>query len=649
MLEINKLILSVLLLFILVFSISEGQLFAQIIDQKADVDALIVRAEGLIYDVDSMEVLLHKSVELSKIAGYDLGLAKSYFLLGEMYYGLLDNKRSLDYLQSAKELFEVSRDGEYLMVLHKTMGNVLRNMGEHKTGMQQYKIALRYAEELEIKEEILKIKNNIGIVHQEQSHYEEAIRYFNEALAMNPSMKAKVTILGNIGLTKQKQGHFDSASYYYEFGLNLAEQVQDSASVYVIVDYLTSLYWEEGRAQEALPFCLDLVNYSLSQGNEIALVHPYNMLGLIYNQLKSYQLADDYYQKSLELARKYELSNEVFILANMAINQAAYGNYKLAYDNMFVHSQMKDTLYSLDKNKQLEEVLAKYESEKKEKEIAMLQSEQLMQKANLEKHELIRNVAIVGSVCMSIVLISFIFVYAQKLKTSQLLAQKNDEINQQVIKDILKENEIKTIKASLAGQERERVRMAKELHDGVAGSLAAVKLNLRHVEDSKGLGLDLIISAVGDIYEEVRSLSHNLTPFKVMSAPFVALIQDYVHEIADATGVDFQLVTSQELNLNDMPVQFKVDLYRIIQELVANVVKHASAKSAEVSLTKNDREINLIVEDDGRGFDRSQKNKGIGLENIKHRLETLKGTMHIDSSVGRGTIVNIDLTVPVVA
>ncbi|UXP34053.1 tetratricopeptide repeat protein [Reichenbachiella agarivorans] len=610
---------------------------------------MIASAAQMNHDPDSMISLLQHCIQLSAKNQYISGLANSHFHLGELYYNVSDRINSMKHLQEAQVFFEDLDDQSHLMLLHKMKGNIYGAMIDPTTAMEEYKIALAIAEKLSSNDQALKIKNNIGIIYQEQGHYQEAERYFRESLSMEPSLSTQIAVLGNIGLTKQKQNNFDSALYYYEEALLLAQQSQDSVSMYAIVDYLTSLYWKESMPEKALIYCLDLVDYHRNTQNEWALIHAYNMLGLIYHELRDYQRSESYYEMSLVLAHKYQSKNEAFILANMAFNEAAAGKYEEAYNHLFTHLSVKDTLFSLEKSRQLEEALAQYESEKKEKEIAVLQAEQKLHEANLEKQQLIRNTALGGSVLLLISSVLLISIYAQKLKTNKILAEKNEEINQRNIKTLLKENEIANIKASLEGQEKERMRIARELHDGVAGSLAAVKLNLESMLDSNSSPalLKKAISDVNFTYQEVRTLSHNLSPYKVLKAPFVQLVRDYVHEMAESSGIDIRFVASGNLSFHELSDPLKIEIYRILQELVINLIKHSQAQYAEVVLTKNDLDINLIVEDEGIGFDPKRKHKGIGYDNIYHRVEILKGKIQIDSVKGRGTIVNIDLPLPI--
>jgi signal transduction histidine kinase len=234
--------------------------------------------------------------------------------------------------------------------------------------------------------------------------------------------------------------------------------------------------------------------------------------------------------------------------------------------------------------------------------------------------------------------------YRQRMRNKIQMAAQTEEVNRQRTLELIREHELMTIKANLEGRENERLRISQELHDGVAGSLAGIKLQTRKVADEHNLKeLNLIMQNIDSVYDEVRSLSHNLSPLKVLNTAFIDLLKNQLKLAGEQGSFTWDFICYPEVTLNQLPDTIKIEVYRILQELLANIIRHAHPKTVEVQFTLNDESINLMVEDSGKGFDHHRVAPGVGLSSIRNRVSSLEGKLHIESAIGRGTIINIDI------
>ena len=214
---------------------------------------------------------------------------------------------------------------------------------------------------------------------------------------------------------------------------------------------------------------------------------------------------------------------------------------------------------------------------------------------------------------------------------------------------IMHENEkqMLALNSILKGQEDERSRMAKDLHDGVGGMLSGIKLNLSsmkgniiiHEKDAQLFNKS--ITQLDSAIAEMRRVAHNMMPEALIKFGLSEAIQDYCDGINESNmvklkftplGVDKTIEKSTE-----------VILYRIIQELSSNAIKHAAAKNIFIQLNQHAKGLSLVVEDDGNGFDTTQITKGAGLQNIQSRVDYLRGHLSIESGANKGTSVNIEI------
>lgn len=199
--------------------------------------------------------------------------------------------------------------------------------------------------------------------------------------------------------------------------------------------------------------------------------------------------------------------------------------------------------------------------------------------------------------------------------------------------------------AVLEAEERERIRIARDLHDGVGQTLAAARMTLGNYVSQKKIessemqnSLDLLEDGI----KEIREISHNMMPSSLTKFGLTSALKQFTNKI-NALGkleIELQIVGFKER----FDEKIELVLYRIIQEIISNIIKHAEAKKVNIELVKHDNELILIIEDNGRGFDTvSTENHGIGLKNIATRVEYLNGNVNFDSSIGKGTSVVIEI------
>lgn len=216
------------------------------------------------------------------------------------------------------------------------------------------------------------------------------------------------------------------------------------------------------------------------------------------------------------------------------------------------------------------------------------------------------------------------------------------KINQQ-------QNELFTAVISI--QDKERKRIAEDLHDGLGSILSAAKLKLarmeeeelRLTEEQKSKYISTL-SLIDDAIEEVRNISHNIMPATLSKLGLTSGLKNLFDNISSHSGLTINFSTH---NFNErINESAEIGIYRIILELTNNIVKHAQAKEVTVQLIKYPDYINITIEDNGKGFNYKKvksQNKGIGLSNISSRVDYMKGKLHIDSSEGRGTTAIIDI------
>jgi signal transduction histidine kinase len=243
------------------------------------------------------------------------------------------------------------------------------------------------------------------------------------------------------------------------------------------------------------------------------------------------------------------------------------------------------------------------------------------------------------------------FLVYRNLRHRHQLAKQQDELQQQRIRELEKDKQLVAVDSMLKGQEDERSRLAKDLHDGLGGLLSGVKFSLSNMKDNLFItpdnmavferSLDMLDTSI----KELRRVAHNMMPEMLTKFGLDEALKEYCNTI---NATNLLLVKYQSIGMNTrVEKSAEIIIYRIIQELINNIMKHASATEAIVQLIKEEGRFNIIVEDNGKGFDTAmvKNNQGAGLTSIQSRVDYLKGRLEIHSETGKGTLINIEFNI----
>ncbi len=275
---------------------------------------------------------------------------------------------------------------------------------------------------------------------------------------------------------------------------------------------------------------------------------------------------------------------------------------------------------------QLADLNAKYEAAQRERQIQQQKNRIRMQ-----------NFLFVGIGGLALLSGLLIHSHYRRSKLRQETRMKTELMRQQEL----------SVKAVIEAEENERQRIAKDLHDGVGQMMSAAKMNLSAFESEMNFtseeqkkSLEKVIRLVDESCKEVRTVSHIMMPNALLKSNLPSAIRDFVDKLNNKT-LQAHVYTE---GLNDrLDSNVETVLYRVVQECVQNAIRHAGATRLDISLIRDKEGISGTVEDNGKGFDASNKDQfdGIGLKNIISRIEYLKGTVDFDSAPGRGTVVAI--------
>jgi signal transduction histidine kinase len=570
--------------------------------------------------------LLQQIKDTDDIPKAELYVISYYYLSGKSDSALLMIKKNIPLLQSKPELQST------LAKYYSTGGLCYMKLDQKKEALGFFYTALRIAEKNHDNDTQIKAFVNIGWAMMELNQYEQAIVNFYKAIAFMEDNdmtggRYSSVIYNNLASCYGSLDKVDSAYKYAEIAIGKAHALDDFAAEANGLFILGTAQQKKGKLQDALQSFLKAKPLREQAGDPFYIVSDHAELSQLYARLGKTKEGIATAMEALDIAKENNISAKLpMIYSSLAANYEAakdFENATLMYRKI---SELKDSMYADASPKALAEMRTRYETEKQEWIIQQ-------QQAKIQRQNFMF-LGIAGLVLM-ISLLAYSQYKRYKLrKEAQLQAE------------IMRQQEMST-KAVIEAEEEERQRIARDLHDSIGQMMSAAKMNLSAFESEASFvteeqrqSFDKIIQLVDDSCKEVRHVSHNMMPHALLKNSLASAIGDFIDKI-DKKALQVHLYTEgldEKLDANR-----EIVFYRVIQECVNNVIKHAGATTLDISLIREKEGISATIEDNGKGFDITDKEKfeGIGLKNIITRVEYLKGTAEFDSAPGRGTAISL--------
>jgi signal transduction histidine kinase len=493
--------------------------------------------------------------------------------------------------------------------------------------------------------DVSSIYNNMAMLWTGVSDFKKALGYLYQSagvIAAFPKNRKRLDveaalINSNIGIVHLQQKKFDSARIY----LNRAYPFLPEHPLTLMG--LAELQVADSNHREATALFRKAIAYAQRANNYSITMSAKAMLGIQFYEQKDYKQAKLLLNEVVALSREngnIDLESTYRAYEALSAISALEGNYKLAYQ------QEQHSLKLMDSLKVKEKKISVYALESElgaaNREKAMARQQLLLSKTQNKLRE--KNLWMAGTgagvVLLSILLLSLY----RNSKTKQRIQLK--ELN-----GIRQEQEIKDLQSMIKGEEKERARMAREIHDGIMVQLSTIKMKMKSVPDvyqemnnAHFLATDYyrqLVDQMEDATRDLRSTAHNLMPDMLLQGGLEDAVLYFCNSIKRNTSlhVEFQ----KHGSIAALDKEFELSVYRIIQELLQNVIKHAEATQILVQMAMlTDDLLTITIEDNGKGFDQAKAINGMGLVSIRNRLRVMNGFIDISSQEGKGTSVHIE-------
>lgn len=430
------------------------------------------------------------------------------------------------------------------------------------------------------------------------------------------------------------QKQHELAKEYLQKAIKLANETgQPEAELNSITYYMLTLFRTGAPESEYSVYMKRASKLSKEINSFMSLVNYYQVLFYIQNEKKDYGAAIVTAKNILSLDG---ISNYPFLQYDVYNNlHQIYGfshDYKNAYEVLEKAKTLSDSLFEDSKGKQIEELSAKYESAKKELEIKELNEQQEKDRLHI--------LFLVIALLFVIIIAVFVTVYLQKSKRLQAEQMKSEnEARKRQFAQIQRKTELKLTRDYIDKLEKERMRLAGELHDGICNDLYALEVNIR--SDNKPAPEEWL-SSLSDARENIRRVSHELLPPEFKEASIDQVIYNYIDSIGNAgCKISFKALP-EDCDWTVLPDNISLNVYRIIQEAVSNSLKYAEAKDIEVKMEWELPDLVISICDNGKGIKDSKK--GGGKRTLKERTEAINATYEIKST-DKGTCIYVRIPI----
>jgi signal transduction histidine kinase len=584
-------------------------------------------------EIELSKQYMDSAMHYSKISGFKDSEAKCHFM-----YGLLERisgnyDKALDHLSKNINYFEKDSTNKAYALFQ--VGVIYNKLGDYENSLSTYIEILEIFEHKKDSFAMASTYNSIANIYGDMDRYDEAIFNYQKANSIfvsNDKKRDQTNALRNISeIYIRKKDTLKSREFAIQ-SLSIAHEINEDFAIGNSY-YMLGRTYLSSDSELALNYYLKAKPLLEKIGFNSSLINFYNDLGSFYEEQNKTSNALVYYNKALVL---HENTNNLLGAKNtyLGLSNSFFKNqnYRKAFDFQSKYITAKDSILNEENIKSINLLQKQFETEKKNKEIIEQQLELKQQDTEIQQknNQLIYMSGIALFLLVAALLTWLVFQQKQKRKNQELLTLK-------------REYQIKSLEALIEGEEKERFRIAKELHDGVNGDLSAIKYKLSSLLEMNNKVIKEAITMIDSSCEQVRAISHNLVPPSLENFNLFEATENYC---VNLDAINDEKITFQHIG-NEIQITKKaeINVFRIIQELVSNAIKHAEANEINVQISNRDEVIQITIEDDGKGFDKDNLEiEGIGLSNIQSRVDYLNATLDfISNTNGTSYTIDIDL------
>lgn len=591
-------------------------------------------------DFENYRFYNHKNLKLANKLQDTLAIANLNEHLGYYHYSVSRSDSAYYYYYNALKLYNYLKNPLKQVDILYSMANMQETekdyAGSEKNAVQALKLLNGLPETNDNLIMSRALNNLLALISERLERREEAIEYYNKTIEISKKIDNSryyyLNSINNLAYTFEGQGELKRALNIYTEIAEEPKLLEIDPELYVIAIgnvARVKFMLDKNNARESKKMLFNALHITESNGDDLNKMGIYGFLADIYDKTNQKDSALYFSKKTYDLATQLN-SNIEKLQSLKLLGQLESGLKGIEYLNE--HIRLSDSL--LKNERQARDKFTRIEFE----------TDQIIaEKEQISKERLIFLLSSIG------LLIGAILIYiiiSQRAKNKQLrFNQLQQEANEEIYNLMLaQQNKIEE------GRTVEKKRISKELHDGILGKLFGTRLSLdslNMVNTPDAIKTrEKYLNGLKNIEEEIRKISHDLSNDFVSDSNFVDIISALIETQTQAYNLKYSFENDASINWDDFPNKTKIHIYRMLQETLQNIYKHANANEVKISFKLKNNVILMSIEDDGDGFNVNKARKGIGLKNIDSRVNEIGGIAKVFSEINRGT--KFEISIPTV-
>lgn len=522
-------------------------------------------------------------------------------------------------------------DSNLISMAYQHLGVIYRDRGDFDLAVESFFNSLRIS--VSIGKYYTESMSYLGLsqVQHKMGNYQEAIKYAEDCIKAgkdhgdNKAASAGMIELGN---NLVMLGKFDEAIGKFKEAEVLLKELDVKDGLASIYNSIGAVFFYKGDLEEAIRYYTKSVDFGKESENLLDQAVGILNIGEAHIYLKNYDLAQSNLQKAIQMLKT--LGNKGFIASGYQYLydlEKSRGDYKQALQYFELNDAYQDSIINERNLNQISALKIEYETEKKEQQLEILQTQQELQQAEIDRSKyLIWGISSFSLIAMIAIILFF---SRQRYKLKAVLAEEKEQLQKT------------RFKAVIDAEEKERKRIAQELHDGLGQLLSTARITVSSLDELKNPKVTNSLKVIDMAVKEVRSISHNMMPNALVNVGLKAALEDVMRKVNESGSVQGIFEWPGEIVLDESQ---SISLYRIVQELINNALKYAKASQVKLGVHQKEGFLVMTVADNGEGFDTStiDQSTGIGWANIQSRVDLIGASLDVNSSK-QGTNVKITI------
>ncbi len=591
-------------------------------------------------DYETFGSASHDNLELALKLNDSNAIAASQSNLGWYYYAVGgDNIKSYEYHLNALKyhtaLGNLKEKISTLTTIATIQDDEKDYLGSEQNAIEVLKLIQTINENqgISLYEDQYIILNLLGIVSLKLENYEKSLEYHEHALALTEELKNRDDLRlqsnNNLAITYRSKGDLNKTLEIYDTILEESEILEEDPSFYALIivnktftKFMTGDY-DYDELESEFKRALKISN---SLQDQYSILASSIDLAKFYKANDQIELSRKYAEDSYNISKEIPI-NDLYLESMIILSQLTKGEESRTY--LESHIKLSDSLLKVERKVRNKFARIEFETDKVEEENEKMSQQRMW--------------LLITSAGLLLTLFLLYIIITQRAKNKELKFEKDQQKANEEIYNLMLSQQDKVDEA----RANEKIRISKELHDGILGRLFGTRLSLDSFNFSEGKEAinkrANYISELKIIEDDIRKVSHDLNTDFVSGSGFMDIVSELIEKQTNAYQLESTFNFTDDINWETLPNKTKINIYRIIQESLQNIYKHANAKAVKISFELKNNVICLSIIDDGDGFDINKSKKGIGIKNINSRVEEVEGKVQFHSILNKGTEVNITI------